>query len=273
MIESIECIYKMIKNKRTGMKYIILVEMLLKDHFTLSSIADEFGITRQAVSDYFKELMSENLVINNNGIYKPGVKGIEFIRYHTESMKKGSEKILERIIPIDTLKAVADTDIKKGDKVSLFMSNGILRAYNYTDRISPSYGTAGDDASFGDIVNIISPQGIIDMKSGFIRIVRIKESTSVTKSDYEYILKDKNIVDSDKIIISGDIEGFALAMKLFGKVDTQFSPVDSAIEAAVRGIDVIFLGNEETCSLLVNEIESMPISTTYRLKYKIIQNI
>src|SRR5438046_9665455 len=76
---------------------------------------------------------------------------------------------------VETTAAMAGGSSHRGDRLGLFMENGVLVAH--AGRTSPSTGVAVHDASRGDIVGVRDLEGIVALRPGRIVVGRIRSAS------------------------------------------------------------------------------------------------
>ena len=129
-----------LRDKRLTTKILILLELTTNPHhrFKFKTLAEKFDMTVQAVSDYFKIMKKEGLVMKVRGMYKPTQKGILFLHSNFYEIRDFIDEQMHKLSIIDVCTAVAGGRLKPGDRVGLFMEGGELKAYK--NRSSTSMG-------------------------------------------------------------------------------------------------------------------------------------
>ena len=155
-------------------KMMILRELVVNEPTSLRPISSELGITQQAVSEYLHRMSDEGLVIPGKGRdegYRPTVKGFDFLQSNLLGMKEFVDSSISELEIVRSTDAVADGEIEKGTRVSLFMKGGLL--YAAQGKEGPSVGTAEMDASPGDVIPVSSLEGVVRMDQGSLLILEI----------------------------------------------------------------------------------------------------
>src|SRR5690606_23041318 len=93
-------------------------------------IAEKLGVTPQAVSEYIRELVDEGLVTaHGRGRYEVTKSGIEWVLRHAEALESYARHVNRDIIQqVAVWTAIAREEIRKGDRVGVFMQDGWLYA-------------------------------------------------------------------------------------------------------------------------------------------------
>jgi len=253
---------RIFREKALLTKILIMIDVLENKPSKLSDIAKSIDITPQAVSEYMKELLNENLVILANGKYKLTKEGIEFLKENLIDIKSFIDEKIEKLNIIDKCTAISKEMIRKGEKVNLFMENGYLVAYKSKE--SPSIGIALNDAKEGEVLYVGDLKGIVEHRVGNIIAVYSSRNKIDENSLFEILKKE----GYDKIATK-DLR-FLLAIKKLGKnVDFEFSPIDACIDAVSRGLSVLFLGSKKDVDNLIEEVEKFNRSSVDKIKFEI----
>ena len=232
----------------------------------MRDVASELDITVQAVSQYLSSMRKEGLVRDQKGRLKPTRKGMQILQEHFTTLKGEVDTILRRIMVVDTCVAIAGKGISKGDKVGLIMEDGMLMAY--PGERSNSRGVSLEAASVGDDVLIGKLEGIVDMKLGELLAVEApSERDGGSKSaDIDKVrLQIERL--SPGLIVAGDIVGAALLAKSTPEFFSIHAPVESAMSALTRGVDVVFCGTRESVDGMIQAAESLKRETGYSVRW------
>jgi len=249
-------------------RFTILLEIATGDYYSLSQIAEKVGITKQGVSEYLKKMKEDGLIEIVDGKYRATIKGIEFLFSKLAEIDKYLEEKRKKLNIIECCAAIAGDDIEKKDEVYLFMENGYL--YAYKRKKSNAIAEAMENAKKGDDVAIKGVRGIIDLKLGKIYFFSLP---SITKggSKLANIDKLKNELEKNKIDRLGvlDIVGKVALDKIGMKCDIEFAPIQSAIEASQRGLNVALLGEEKEIRYAIAKIDEYNANAIEEIKYKL----
>lgn len=248
-------------------KFLILLE-IATDGDNLSDIAEKIGITRQGVSKYLKEMKGSGLVDVINGKYRVTVKGIEDIFNYLSSIEIYIEEKKKKLNMIRACYAIAGNRIKKWEKVALFMEDGYLHAYS--GKKSSAYGIAIKNAEKGEDVVITGIEGIIDLSLGEIYLFSIPSpQESYKKINFEEIRKKILEFKVDRIGIIGEI-GKIVANKAKIEYNFEFSPINSAIEAAQKGLNVALIGEKNEIIKAILHLEDYNSKSASKIKYRLL---
>lgn len=260
---------RILRDLRLSTKLLILIEVTTGSYSRLKQIADKLGITIQGISEYVRIMDSEGLIHHINGEYKATKKGVQFLHENIREFKEFVDRTMERLEIIDICVAIAKTSIKKEEKVGLFMENGVLTAY--VNKPSRSTGIAVSDAEIGDDVPIKDLEGIVDLRLGALYILELPSMRegSTHRIRAEEVKKVYSDFKPHKIGAL-DVVGLALLNKLGLTCDFEFAPIDSAIEAVLRGIDVMVVGSTDNVYKMVSTIDEINAVSQDKIEYSFI---
>jgi putative transcriptional regulator len=261
-----------LRDLRSITKLLILVELKSQPRIKLRDLAHKLDITVQGVSEYLKLMIHENLISKINGDYRLTQQGVEFLHTNMSELKSFVDTSISELNIINACTAVAGEDLNSGDKVSLLMHDGELIATKMkkNDR-SKSHGEILYDARFGEEVAIVELEGIIEFKYGKITILELP-SILVGGSRALDLKKVKRVLRSikyDKIVFS-DVIGKNLFNKLRIKPDIEFSAIPAAIEAALKGLNVILTTPTEMLANTISFIEEKNSKMKNKVDYSVI---
>lgn len=215
-----------------------------------SSIARSVGITLQGVQYNIKQLEKRGLVDSNSRVTK---EGFNFIDAYLNDLRDFVSSNLSKLDNVKTWEAIADSDIRKGDKIFLYLSNGYLHAEK--NEANPM-GVAAWSISRGGIVGAVDVRGLIDVKVGSVTIVALP---NVSMSDGYESLKEKvkQILTENSIVaISGEF-AYILAEGLKLSLRIEFGSIEGSFEAASRGLNVVLLISGRRFHFALNSIKEM----------------
>jgi len=256
-----------LRDLRTNTKLLLLAELLQHPSARLRELSAKLGITVQAVSQYLSAMKKEGLVRGRGGQLRPSRKGMQLLQEHFTSLKGEVDGILRSISVIDRCIAIAGKKISKGDKVGLLMEDGMLMAY--PKQKSSSTGEAIEDADEGDDVLVGKLEGIVDLELGKLLVVEAPPELEGGSKSADIERAKQRIEDfSPGLLVAGDTTGAALLMKASGEFFTIHAPVESAMSALSKGVDVVFCGTHETVDGILQAVLELKRSTGYDIVWK-----
>jgi len=256
-----------LRDLKRNTELLILIELVRAPSIKLREIAGNLGITVQAVSQYIAAMKKEGLLREKAGTVRATRKGMQIAQEHFVGLKKEIDGVLKRIAVIDTCVAIAGKKIVKGQKVGLLMEDGMLMSY--PGRQSSSTGVALESADEGDDVLVGQLEGIVDMDLGRLLIIEAPaEADGGSKTADVNRMREKLDQSSPGLLVAGDATGAALLMKASGELFTIHAPVESAMSALARGVDVAFCGTRESIDRLLLAVDDLRESTGYAIKWR-----
>src|SRR6056297_3340270 len=162
-------------NKRVATRLRILVEIAERQPaVSQSEIADEVGVTSQAVSEYIRELVDDGF---------------------------GEKEARSRYRVMNEAAAIATDDISEGETVFLSMREGYIHA-------APSDGgdataVATTDADAGGDVGVAEREGVIDLEPGTVTVVQIPPVRAGGAGAADLSSREGGIEAADLVVASG----------------------------------------------------------------------
>lgn len=234
------------RDKKTLTKFLILYKAAVEEPGKLADISEDLDMSDQAASNYISDMEREELIDRSRGIYHPTPKGMEFVREMLAKLGSFLEEANTEINFISTCTAISSEDISEGDKIGLFMQDGLLHAS--LGEFS-SMGTALHDSKAGEPIKVGGLHGITEMEVGNLYLLKI-DSNEEVKNALEDLKEKMRDVDYDRLAVMGERE-YGLCNMLETEPDILFAPIESAINAAEKGLDILFmLSGEDTDKVL-----------------------
>jgi len=266
-------IMRVLRDLRAFTKLLILLELKSQPRIKMHEIANRIDVTTQAVSEYIKLMIKENMIMKINGEYKLTHEGVEFLHKNFSELKEFLDTKIEDLDIINVCTAIADEDLRKGDEVYLIMNEGITIARKKMNKKpeSKSTGAILYDAKKGDDVAVVNLKGIIDYEYGNLTILTLPSTTEggsqlVSNQRFEKLIAEQK---PDKIAVF-DLVGYNLLKKIGKKPDIEFYSLVSSLEAAQRGFSVMLLTSADSLSEVVSFIESNNSQTKNIIHYSVI---
>ncbi len=230
------------KKKILETKFLILTEIARSQpHIKQINIAEKLDLTPQAVSDHIKELKNQNLIESDSNKLFVTKEGIQYIINSLDEIKNYLDKINDEIIRKAPSKALATEKLDEGEKVNLFMKNGVLRASKSHGK-GKARGKTLNSAEKNEEVKVSNIKGIIDIKKGVANILSVPPPEEGGSSSLEK--PDLSEINYDKIYTIG-IGAISFTKKIDLKPDFSFPTIDSVINSLFRGINCLIIVDEE----------------------------
>jgi len=247
---------KALRKKGELTRFQILSEIAMRQPYVRQKdIADKLGVTVQAVSENIKSLIAEGLVESGSGRshYKITRRGAEKIKEAAMDLRRYADEVLESMSFYRSVwPAIAWEDLQEGDKVELFMEDGIL--YARRRRNGEAYAEVLHPARRGEDVALSELGGTIPLQRGKVTIAvlpGISEGGS-RNADLERLRELSR--GHDRTGIMGTVSR-AAANKLNMQVDFEFATPHAALAAAKRGLNVLVLAVGKMSRSITEKLE------------------
>lgn len=214
-----------------------------------ASIAKNVGITIQGVNYHLKILRKRGYINEKNEISK---EGFSFLESGLGSLREFVSENMSKIDNIVTWEAIADSAIKTGDEVGVYMSSGYLHAGKHE---SKTMGIARNNAGLGEII-AVSIKAIIGVDFGRIMICVLPSAEGI--EDIRALssrVKDE-ILPGRKVAVIGE-QAFYAVSNAGRKPDIEFASLDGVFEAATRGLDSVLFISSRRFHYLLTQLKDL----------------
>ncbi len=229
---------KVLLSRKDTVKFLILSELMKRKDSSQRDIAKKLGITPQAVSEHFKELINEGLVkAVHRGYYEVTERGKEWLRENLFDLHSFAEDLIKKIYS-DQVVAIAVGKIEEGDSVKFWIEDG----YIYAKRDEEGNGVALISAEDGEDVLVKPTSGFeLPKEKGEIIVVKVPDIVE-GGSRRVNIEKLRELIWSrpKSIVVSVGIEALVTSRKA-GVEPIFFGGKAVCVEAAHMGSGVIVL--------------------------------
>jgi putative transcriptional regulator len=255
-----------LRDKRLTTKLLMLLELSTNPHTKFKTLAEHFDMTVQAISDYFKIMRKEGLVMKVRGVYRPTQKGILFLHSNFSSLRDFIDGQMHKLNIIDLCVAVAATPLTPGDRVGLFMEDGELKAYK--NKSSTSLGIVVSEALPGEEVGVKGLEGIVEMGLGDLHILRVPsvQEGGSRSLDPKVLKKAIEAFKPDRVAADGTVSKVLLS-KAAVPLDIEFSVVQGCLEASQKGLRVFLIAEERGVFELIERINEFNASSEEKIRY------
>ncbi|WP_255170233.1 MarR family transcriptional regulator [Natrononativus amylolyticus] len=225
-------------NKRAATRFRILVEIAERQPaVSQGEIAEEVGVTSQAVSEYIRSLIDDGLVEKEGrSRYRVTKEGVDWLFQATGDVRRYADHVTEDVLgAMGEDAAIATANLEEGDVVSLSLRDGLLHAS--PGGSGPATGVATTDAAEGTDVGVTSFEGVIDLEPGTVTVQQVPS----VRAGGSRAIDDGTVADvcagADLVCATG-VEA-AVACRAAGvEPTTTFAAGDVAADAAERGLRV-----------------------------------
>ena len=234
-----------LRSKRDATQYQILVQIAERQPaVSQQEIADAIGITAQAVSDYLQGLVKQGFVEKGGrGRYEVSKEGVDWLISRTDELRKFTAHVSEDVIGhVEIETAIATSEIAEGQRVTLSMVEGVLRATPGTS--GGATAVAVTSAEEGGDVGITDFEGVLDYELGEVTVVSIPKVTEGGSRAADPETVREYAADHDLVATAGT-EAVAVARAAALDPDIRFGTPEAVREAATKGLDVLLLAADD----------------------------
>lgn len=251
----------LLRSKREVTRLQILVE--IAEHqpaIRQQEVARKLGVTPQAVSEYIRELVGEEMVAaHGRGHYSVTRSGIEWIQSQAEVLEAYARHIRRDVIQqVSTWTAIAATDLCEGEPVGVYMQGGFL----YASREPRSaMGTVVRDAREGEDVGVARLSGLIDHTEGVIHVCKIPR---IERGGSRRVRRDllRELVQDAGVVAAVGLEAYVALEQIGRKPDMFFGAREGVIEAAFHGLECVIVIVDEEFTDFLKRLEGVGLSYT-----------
>jgi putative transcriptional regulator len=248
-----------LRSKRSATRYQILVGIAERQPaVSQREIADDIGITAQAVSDYLQGLTEEGYVRSpGRGRYEVTKEGVDWLIGRTDELREFVTHVSEDVIgQVEIETAIATADLDEGDAVSLSMRDGVLHATPGT--AGSTTAVAVTTAATGEDVGVTDFEGVLDYDLGRVTAVSIPRVRDGGSATVDESLRD-HAAAADLVATAGT-EALVAARAADLDPDLRFGTRKAVGEAAVRGLDVLLLAVADQLSSHLDDLREHNVS-------------
>lgn len=252
--------FGVLRSKRNATRYRILVQIAERQPaVNQQEIADAIGITAQAVSDYVQGLVEQGYVNKHGrGRYEVTKEGVDWLIAQTDELRTFVQHVSEEVIgQVEIETAIATTDLREGETVSLTMRDGVLRAMS--GDTGNATAVAVTDAEAGRDVGVTNFEGVVEYDLGAVTIVSIPQVENGGSSAVDPDRVSEMVRAHDLIAVAG-VEAVVAARAADLDPDVRFGSVSAVQEAATKGLDVLLLSSTDLLSAHTDRLRDHDLS-------------
>ncbi len=243
-----------IDDKRSATRFRILVEIADRQPaVSQGEIAEEVGVTSQAVSEYIRELVEDGLVEKEaRSRYRVTKEGVDWLLQETGDLRRFTEHVADDVLgTVQEDAAVAAAPIDEGDTVTLSMVDGLLYADPGAD--GPATGVATTDATTGQDVGVTGFTGVIDLEPGRVTVYQVP-SVRAGGSDAVDFDALAAACGGDVIVTAAGVEAIVALRRSGVDPATTYAAGNVAADAATRGMDAVVVTSVDAVGRIVDTI-------------------
>jgi putative transcriptional regulator len=248
---------EVLRNKNQTTKFQILVEIADKGpDIQQREIARELDITPQAVSDYIAQLINDGMLVAlGRSSYRVTNEGVNWVIKSLKELNSYNLYIQRAVNNISVCAALAESDLKSNQKVSLKMKGGLLYASPEIDNGASGFTVSAVKA--GEDVGVSGVQGIVPLKTGSVKIFKIPDIARGGSRTVDYNILKKYAATGD-IVAGLGIESYA-ALSKCGVDFYNYGVVEVIVEAARTGLNSFICCVEGELNELIIRLEKEKI--------------
>lgn len=228
-------------NKRAATRFRILVEIAERQPaVSQGEIAENVGVTSQAVSEYIRDLVEDGLVDKQGrSRYRVTKEGVDWLFQAASDVRRFSEHVTEDVLEaMSEDAAIATDDIESGETVSLTVEGGLLHASPGDE--GPATGVATTDAVADTDVGVTSFEGVIDLEPGSVTVIQIPTVRTGGSRAVDTDMVADTCADADLVGAAG-VEAVVTLQDASIDSAVTFAAGEVAADAAERGLEVVVL--------------------------------
>lgn len=255
---------QILRSKNLATKFQILLEIAENQpNIQQKDVAKGLGITSQAVSEYVRELVNDGwLSSQGRSRYRVTREGVDWILRMSRQLQSYSSFVSKVISDISVSTAIADTDLSPGQKVSLYMKDGLPYASGIVGH-EGARGVVVSEAKKGEEVGVSNIEGVMKLKAGRITIGKVPGVQQGGSHNTDIARLRKEINQGRLIGVIG-MEALVVLRKARGEPDYLYGVKEATIEAAYCGLPSLVVCSEDSMAPLVQRLEEE------NLEYKLV---
>jgi putative transcriptional regulator len=249
-----------LRSKRNATRYQILVQIAERQPaVSQQEIADEVGITSQAVSNYLQDLVKQGHVDKHGrGRYEVTKEGVDWLISQTDALRSFVDHVSEDVIGrVEVESALATAPVDEGDRVSLTMRDGYLRAT--PGDAGSATAVAVTDADADEEVGVTDFEGVVDYDLGTVTVVSVPTVRNGGSRGVAAGTVARLAADHDLIAVAGT-EAAAVARHANLDPDLRFGTEAGVREAATKGLDVLLVAVAGSISAHTDKLQDGSIT-------------
>ena len=251
-----------LRSKGRLTRLLILLELVNNRHTNLKGIAKNLDITPQAVSEYLRQMGAEGLTAMSEGRYRATKEGVNVLQGGLLEIKTFVDDKISSLEIIRSTTAIAGRDVRKGQKVGLFMRDGLL--YAEPEHRSASTGVSSADVKAGSVFTVYELEGMLKLLPGTLRLITIPEASQdrVPKAKLEEQTRP------GKKVAALDLESIGLLRKNSIRCDYEYPNMAYIINNIERGLDVAVFGMPQAISAAVKSLSEHNEKSLDKVRYE-----
>ena len=250
---------EILQNKNSATRFQILVEIAASGPtIQQKSIAVKLGVTPQAISDYIRQLMEEELVISTGRAhYRVSTKGVNWMLRVLRELRGYASLVEQAVTNITVCAAIAECDINRGQAVGLKMKNGLLFATSQAD--GGARGMAVSSVSQGEDVDVSNIEGLVELTRGKVTILQVPSIQKGGSRQVELELLRAQVANNQQVGAIG-IEALISLRRVDIEPRYLYGVTEAAIEAAQCGLSFIIVCTDDAIHGLIKRLQEAQLN-------------
>ncbi|MFQ3293207.1 MAG: putative transcriptional regulator [Halobacteriales archaeon] len=249
-----------LENKRVATRYRILVEIAdNQPAVSQGEIADAVGVTSQAVSEYIRELVEDDLVEKEGrSRYRVTKEGVDWLFRASADLERFVDHVSEDVLgSVQEDAAIATASIDEGETVTLKVESGLLRAT--PGDVGPATGVATMDARPEEDVGVTGFEGVIDLEPGLVTVRQVPpvRSGGSREGNLDALVETCEAAD---LVTADGVEAIVTLRKIGAEPDETFAPGAVAADAANRGLNVVVVTTTDDVGRVTDELRDAGVA-------------
>lgn len=241
---------QILRNQSLATRFQILLKIAANQpNIQQKDIAKEIGITSQAVSDYVNKMEKDNWISSDGrSRYRITKEGVNWMLRSLRELNQYSVSAEKVLTNITVWPAITVKKVKKGQKVSLIMRDGLLYATDYTG--NGASGITAGNANKNEDVGVMEIENIVTMDVEDLIVLEVPDIQRGGSVNVD-IDKLKTSLGNNVLTGSIGIEALVALRRIGVEPQYRYGVPQAAIEAARSGISFVVVCNSgEVPSLL-----------------------
>ncbi|WP_440769466.1 DUF7839 domain-containing protein [Natronorubrum sp. DTA28] len=247
-------------NKRAATRFRILVQIAERQPaVSQGEIAEEVGVTSQAVSEYIRELVDDGLVEKEGrSRYRVTPEGVDVLFRTADDVRRFADHVTGDVLGAMSEAAyIATDDIAEGDTVTLSVRDGLLHATPSSE--GPATGVATTDAEAGTDVGVTSFEGVMELEPGSVTVLQIPAVRTGGSRAVDSAALSAHCAESDLVVAAG-VEAVVACRQAGSDPTVPFAAGEVAAEGAERGLEVAAVATTNEVGRVTDTLRDADVS-------------
>ncbi|ADB60198.1 transcriptional regulator, MarR family [Haloterrigena turkmenica DSM 5511] len=247
-------------NKRAATRFRILVQIAERQPaVSQGEIAEEVGVTSQAVSEYIRELVDDDLVEKEGrSRYRVTPEGVDWLFRTADDIRRFADHVTGDVLDAMSEAAyLATDDIAEGDTVTLFVEDGLLHAKPGNE--GPATGVATTDAEAGTDVGVTSFEGVMDLEPGSVTVLQVPAVRSGGSRAVDSDLVAEHC-EAAELVVAAGVEAVVACRQAGADPAVPFAAGETAAEGAERGLEVTAIVTTDEVGRVTDTLRDADVS-------------